>query len=88
MVGQSFWSENEALWNIKFGLIHLFLKVKVLGTLALIDDGETDWKVLAIDVTDPLAKSLNDIGDVEKLMPGEADILSARSDSLCHISLG
>merc|ERR550534_2412761 len=46
------------------------IKVKVLGTLALIDDGETDWKVLAIDVTDPLAKSLNDIGDVEKLMPG------------------
>ena len=49
----------------------------MLGTLALIDDGETDWKVLAIDVTDPLAKSLNDIGDVEKLMPGEADILNA-----------
>lgn len=46
------------------------IKVKVLGTLALIDDGETDWKVLAIDVNDPLAKSLNDIGDVEKLMPG------------------
>lgn len=42
----------------------------MLGTLALIDDGETDWKLLAIDVTDPLAKSLNDIGDVEKLMPG------------------
>ena len=60
----------------------------MLGTLALIDDGETDWKVLAIDVTDPLAKSLNDIGDVEKLMPGEADILIARSDPLCHISLG
>ena len=45
-------------------------QVKVLGTLALIDDGETDWKVLCIDVTDPLAKSLNDISDVEKLMPG------------------
>ena len=45
-------------------------QVKVLGTLALIDDGETDWKVLCIDVTDPLAKSLNDITDVEKLMPG------------------
>ena len=49
------------------------VQVKVLGTLALIDDGETDWKVLAIDVNDPLAKSLNDIGDIEKLMPGERE---------------
>ena len=46
----------------------------MLGTLALIDDGETDWKLLAIDVNDPLAKSLNDIGDLEKLMPGEPPI--------------
>jgi nucleosome-remodeling factor subunit len=44
--------------------------VKVLGIMALIDEGETDWKVIAIDVTDPLAASLNDIGDVEKHMPG------------------
>ena len=26
--------------------------------------------VLAIDVTDPLAENLNDIHDIEKLMPG------------------
>jgi len=38
--------------------------------MALIDEGETDWKVIAIDATDPLASSLNDIADVEKLMPG------------------
>ncbi|CAB4055566.1 NURF38 [Lepeophtheirus salmonis] len=37
------------------------IKVKVLGTLALIDEGETDWKVLTIDVTDPMASQLNDI---------------------------
>lgn len=46
------------------------VKVKVLGIFALIDEGETDWKVIAIDVTDPLAENLNDIHDVEKLMPG------------------
>lgn len=46
------------------------VKVKVLGVFALIDEGETDWKVIAIDVTDPLAENLNDIHDVEKLMPG------------------
>lgn len=45
-------------------------QVKVLGTLALIDEGETDWKILAIDVTDPLAQKLNDIPDIETHMPG------------------
>jgi len=46
------------------------VQVKVLGVMALIDEGETDWKVLAIDVTDPLASSLNDVDDIEKNMPG------------------
>jgi len=27
--------------------------------MALLDEGETDWKVLAIDVNDPLAPKLN-----------------------------
>ena len=26
--------------------------------MALIDEGETDWKVIAIDITDPLAEKL------------------------------
>ena len=34
-------------------------QVKVLGVMALIDDGETDWKVIAIDARDPLAPKLN-----------------------------
>jgi len=46
------------------------IKVKVLGVFAMIDEGETDWKVIAIDVSDPLAENLNDIEDVEKVMPG------------------
>ena len=36
-------------------------QVKVLGILAMIDEGETDWKVIVIDVNDPLAKDLNGI---------------------------
>jgi inorganic pyrophosphatase len=43
--------------------------VKALGVLAMIDDGELDWKLLAINPADPLADKLNDISDVEKL-PG------------------
>jgi inorganic pyrophosphatase len=39
-------------------------KVKPLGVLAMIDDGELDWKVLAISVDDPLASQYNDIDDV------------------------
>ena len=46
------------------------VQVKILGTLALIDEGETDWKLLAIDVNDPLADQLEDIQDIEKFFPG------------------
>jgi len=46
------------------------IEVKLLGTLAMIDDGETDWKMIVIDVNDPLAASLNSMDDVEKEMPG------------------
>jgi inorganic pyrophosphatase len=35
------------------------VQVKVLGVLAMIDEGETDWKVIVIDVNDPLAAQLN-----------------------------
>ena len=45
-------------------------KVKVLGCLAMIDDGETDWKVICINVEDPLSQQLNDIEDVERVLPG------------------
>ncbi|KAK3554289.1 hypothetical protein QTP70_020155 [Hemibagrus guttatus] len=46
------------------------IKVKVLGVLAMIDEGETDWKVIAINADDPEAKDLNDITDVQRLKPG------------------
>ena len=41
-------------------------KVKVLGAYAMIDEGELDWKVIAIRVDDPMAQYLNDIDDVER----------------------
>lgn len=45
-------------------------QVKVLGSLALVDDGELDWKVIAIDTSDPLAQELQDIHDVFVVCPG------------------
>lgn len=38
--------------------------------MALLDEGETDWKVLVVDIQDPLASKLNDIEDVERHLPG------------------
>lgn len=49
------------------------VQVKVLGALGLIDEGEADWKIIAIDITDPLAGKLNDINDVETHLPGLLD---------------
>ena len=33
---------------------------------AMIDDGELDWKIIAIATSDPLADKLNDVEDVER----------------------
>ncbi|KAJ1448785.1 putative inorganic pyrophosphatase [Pelagophyceae sp. CCMP2097] len=44
--------------------------VRALGVLAMIDDGELDWKVLAIALDDPLAKELFTVADVEAKCPG------------------
>ncbi|XP_014796627.1 PREDICTED: inorganic pyrophosphatase 2, mitochondrial isoform X1 [Calidris pugnax] len=46
------------------------VQVKVLGVLALVDEGETDWKIIAIGVDDPEAQKIHDIDDVKKHKPG------------------
>ncbi|RLO09838.1 hypothetical protein DYB28_004650, partial [Aphanomyces astaci] len=43
--------------------------VKVLGVLGMIDDGETDWKVIAIATDDPLANKLHDLDDLHAHAP-------------------
>ncbi|KTF91856.1 hypothetical protein cypCar_00021428 [Cyprinus carpio] len=49
------------------------IQVKVLGILGLIDEGETDWKVIAINIEDPDASRLNSIEDVRKIKPGHLE---------------
>mmetsp|Transcript_3024 Transcript_3024/g.8553 ORF Transcript_3024/g.8553 Transcript_3024/m.8553 type:complete len:294 (-) Transcript_3024:112-993(-) len=44
-------------------------RVRLLGALAMIDDGELDWKVIALDVADPLASEVRDLNDLEVLRP-------------------
>lgn len=41
-------------------------KVKPLGVYAMIDEGEVDWKIVAINADDPKADKVNDIADVER----------------------
>merc|ERR1712149_142867 len=46
------------------------IQVKAIGILAMIDEGETDWKVMCIDIKDELADQINNLEDLEKLKPG------------------
>jgi len=48
-------------------------QVKVLGIWAMIDTGETDWKIVVIDVTDPLANEINSIEDLKTKLPGKIE---------------
>jgi len=49
------------------------LSVKVLGALALLDEGETDWKLICINTRNPLVDRVNDYKDLERLYPGSID---------------
>ncbi|XP_013863191.1 inorganic pyrophosphatase 2, mitochondrial [Austrofundulus limnaeus] len=49
------------------------IQVKVLGILAMIDEGEMDWKVIAINAKDPDAANLNCLEDVRKSRPGHLE---------------
>lgn len=44
-------------------------RVKLLGSLALIDDNELDWKIIVIDCQDPLAQHVKNLNDVETHFP-------------------
>ena len=49
--------------------------VKPLAALAMIDEGEVDWKVIVINVADPLADKVNTKDDAELYFPGEIDAI-------------
>ena len=51
---------------------HARVQVKPVGVLAMIDDGELDWKVIAVSCDDPKAASVNDVADVERCAPTRA----------------
>ena len=66
--------DNDPLDVCEIGMLQLptgsVTAVKVLGVLAMVDDGETDWKVVAISATDKWAGKINTIADLESALPG------------------
>jgi len=48
---------------------------KPLAALAMIDEGEVDWKVIVINVADPMADKVNTMEDANKYFPGEIDAI-------------
>lgn len=51
------------------------VKIKILGCLALIDQGQIDWKVLGISLDDPSATKINSVQDISKTKPGITNAL-------------
>ena len=71
--------DNDPLDAVEFGYRALasggVAPVKVLGVLAMIDDGETDWKVLVLRADDPLAARVHCVADLERELPGAVSAL-------------
>lgn len=68
--------DNDPVDVVEIGSTQLAVgvyPVKVLGAYAMIDDGELDWKVIAISTADPKASEVNDVADVERVFPGELE---------------
>merc|ERR1712046_392734 len=66
--------DNDPIDALEGGMKRMYTgevaECKVLGVLALIDDGETDWKLILLKTDDILADSVNTLEDLEKFQPG------------------
>lgn len=52
-------ANGESLFSLKVLTRGEVIPVKILGILALIDEGETDWKLIAINANDPDASKFD-----------------------------
>jgi len=73
----NFRGDNDPIDCVEIGTKQIasghIIKVRVVGILAMIDDDETDWKLIVINNDDPLAKKINDVSDIEAEMPGAVE---------------
>ncbi|KAH7306029.1 inorganic pyrophosphatase [Stachybotrys elegans] len=58
--------------SIGEGYVGEVRQAKVLGGLAMIDDESTDWKVIVVDIRDPLAAVVDTVADLEMYRPSLA----------------
>jgi inorganic pyrophosphatase len=65
--------DNDPLDVVEIGSATLptgaVVPVKPLGALAMIDEGELDWKIIALSVADPLANEIHDLEHLEAMCP-------------------
>jgi len=71
--------DNDPLDVMEFGSVTLqmgsIIPCRVLGSLELIDEGETDYKILCIALSDPDANRIHSMDDLERVKPGTLDKL-------------
>jgi 3'-phosphoadenosine 5'-phosphosulfate synthase len=71
---QGFGGDNDPLDVIELGSTQLTMgsvtPCRILGSLELIDEGETDHKILCIALSDPDANRVYNLDDLERYKPG------------------
>jgi inorganic pyrophosphatase len=58
-----------------YAYTYMYTYIKVLGSMELIDEGETDHKIIVINENDPHFNSINTVADLEKVKPGITALL-------------
>ena len=66
--------------KLDMGSVH---PVKCVGVYAMIDDGELDWKVIAIRTDDPVADKINDVEDIERCVSSQSATRSMVNTYCC-----
>ncbi len=66
--------DNDPLDIIEFGTVPLKMgsitPCRIIGSFELIDEGETDHKIMCIALTDPEADKIFSVDDLDKVKPG------------------
>jgi 3'-phosphoadenosine 5'-phosphosulfate synthase len=75
----SYGGDNDPIDVLEFGSVSLEMgsitPCRVIGSLELIDEGETDHKIMCMALSDPDAGSIKSIEDLERVKPGYLDML-------------
>jgi len=72
--------DNDPIDVIELGTrqrpVGAITRVKIIGVIAMIDDNETDWKVLTLAMDDDRSPNVHDLNDLDAHMPGVTQALT------------